>query len=475
MAISNVGQVFLVLMATFVPTIIAGLVIYKKTGNKAMLFSIVMTWLYLMLPIPIIMYLKDLNAIEAVYWGMQTITTVGYGDVTMNTDTLKLFVTCYSPIGMMIMFLWKRLLFEYAYSGAATDKISWTSLIKPFLILFFIVCCNAMYWGPRFNSGVDTKGQWVINGFYFTINTISTTGYGDFLPKGPSDYFVWIVTIVLGIPAWFYFIGKCVAFLLDRMIKIAVVVKRATLRLTARLSSFNRSSSKLMKDEIARDESFEDEVVPAVQPGPKPSDLAREAAENAPSLVPSGAFVVKTPSGKPSDRNADEVVTQSTQSLTGFGSGGVTQQKSHVSEEEVAGILGGNAGANVFKMPSIDATLHEIHGQVKMAEPQKPKVTSKDPVERAWTELHHKWLSLLHRAEKVGPRVGDEVIYGSYNKCVVKAINNDGSVVVRIPGLTEETVAAGGYEWSVEMQGYKQGYFPSLPKDFGSTVVAVSI
>merc|ERR1719460_212603 len=158
------------------------------------------------------------------------------------------------------------------------------------------------------------------------------------------------------------------------MIKIAVVVKRATLRLTARLSSFNRSSSKLMKDDIVRDESFEDEVVPAVQPGPKPSDLAREAAENAPSLVPSGAFVVKTPSGKPSDRNADEVVTQSTQSLTVFGSGGVTQQKSHVSEEEVAGILGGNAGANVFKMPSIDATLHEIHGQVKMAEPQKPKV-----------------------------------------------------------------------------------------------------
>jgi len=394
-----------------------------------MFWSILGTWLYLMIPCPVIMAAKNVTAVKGVYWAFQTVTTVGLGDITLDTEWLKVFVTMYSPIGMMIAFLWKRLLFEYAYSGGETDEVQIKELLKPLGILALLVLANSFYWGPRFKD-LNNEGNWFVNGYYFTVNTISTIGYGDLVPNGPTDYFVFIMTIAMGIPIYFYFIGKAVAYFLDKMTILAEHFKAAVehVRNSLEFTATDSSGSVEWEEQIALGEG---------QDGPMDSD---ETFRRSFIKIQAGEQV-----------SSDDLSRKAPKpSMVSVATDAQDYRKMKTIDQMLATETG-------------DRKTGGIQDQLAKMKTQKKPVVKKDPFELAWDELHKKWQTLLDRAEQVGPQEGDAVQYGDWHGCRVQQVNEDGSIMVEIAGLGVEKAVPGEYEWTLADQGYKSSDFPDLP------------
>jgi len=211
---SDEYQVIFVLVLTLTPfpgiTYVA--VKFMKTKYRTV-FIMLFIWCYMMLPLPILMKEKKLTALDAAYWGFQSLTTVGYGDIEMDTGYLKLFATFYTSFGMIGGFFVKLLFLERAYRRLHRGKKEKWARAKDLGVagsaLTVTLVLGTAYWGPRFRE-LGEPGSRVVNGFYFTVTTISTIGFGDLVPVGPTDCIIFGLLVVLGVPCWFYFMG-CIA------------------------------------------------------------------------------------------------------------------------------------------------------------------------------------------------------------------------------------------------------------------------
>merc|ERR1712187_350787 len=103
------------------------------------------------IPLPILMVNKDLTALEACYWGFQSLTTIGYGDVSLDSDELKMFATIYTSVGMMGVLYLKYIFLDRAYARVSEGKKK-IQQIKVLCIasalLVFILAVFTAYWGP---------------------------------------------------------------------------------------------------------------------------------------------------------------------------------------------------------------------------------------------------------------------------------------------------------------------------------------
>jgi hypothetical protein len=180
-------------------------------------------WLYLMIPMPVLMIAtgNKYTALETAYWSFQTVLTVGYGDIDLNTDALKIFATIYIPIGATAAFTVHLTFFELAYERHAAQQESneptnFRAAFVSFLIMITSVAAFSVYWGYRFRD-LGEPGNVFVNGAYFTVTSISTVGYGDLTPVGPTDCIVFGVLVIIGTPAWFYFAGTTASFIAHKL------------------------------------------------------------------------------------------------------------------------------------------------------------------------------------------------------------------------------------------------------------------
>jgi len=171
------------------------------TKPGTLLAIIILTWLYLLIPIPVLLHEIGCTALEAMYWGFQSLGSVGFGDMKLESDVLRLFAACYCGLGMCLIFTLKKTFFDFAVEGGKHN------LKKSLSVLLIVVGAFTIYWGYRFEE-LGHPGNRFVNGFYFSLTTIATIGFGDLTPVGPLDCIIFGVHVIVGIPLWFFCLGN---------------------------------------------------------------------------------------------------------------------------------------------------------------------------------------------------------------------------------------------------------------------------
>ena len=88
-------------------------------------FQIVLFFTALAIAFGVVFYNKveKMAAIDAFYFVMMTITTVGYGDIVPITFLGKLFTALYSVVGIGLMFAFITFLINYVQKGGGFGRI----------------------------------------------------------------------------------------------------------------------------------------------------------------------------------------------------------------------------------------------------------------------------------------------------------------------------------------------------------------
>lgn len=91
----------------------------RSRHNKRELFVILIITIVVLLIGTIFYHLaEDLKLVDALYFSVITLTTVGYGDITPHTDIGKLFTAGYVIIGIGIIATFARTLLQSALNGS---------------------------------------------------------------------------------------------------------------------------------------------------------------------------------------------------------------------------------------------------------------------------------------------------------------------------------------------------------------------
>jgi len=197
--------------------------------------------------------------ITALYVMVQIITTIGYGDITFATETMKLFTAFYILIGLMIIaglvssivtsiiekqehFLRKQLRNLETRVETGKTKSTWSisetirtfnRLIASFFAFAAFVAagtvfyrlyepCTCSYGRTRIDTCVDghlcpeTGGSmksW-IDAFYMSVITLTTVGFGDYSPQSYYGRWFGVFWMLIGVAVCGNFISVFSEFFL---------------------------------------------------------------------------------------------------------------------------------------------------------------------------------------------------------------------------------------------------------------------
>ncbi|EGB08852.1 hypothetical protein AURANDRAFT_14019, partial [Aureococcus anophagefferens] len=147
--------------------------------------------------------------ISSFYFTLTLFTTVGYGNFAPRTDLGKVFVCCFTLIGMIYAFATFNMFGErVAYSlrklGRRIDEMVHArrhGLSDRGFALAVSLCCAAyLVFGAWLAMAVEDFSFG--NGLYYAICTLSTLGLGDYTPgiETRSLVVAWIyITVGLGL------------------------------------------------------------------------------------------------------------------------------------------------------------------------------------------------------------------------------------------------------------------------------------
>jgi len=181
------------------------------------------TAIYIIAPLILISYLfggaflfmefEDWTFWEAFYFCVISLATVGYGDVTPETDFEKIFTVFYIYIGIafvagivggLVGLILGGMLEEERNEGANVTtpggKSAWYQLNRDIseilracvLIALLTVIGSIVY---RLNEGMST-----VDAVYFSMITLATVGYGDIDQRKESTKIFDIFYILIGVP-----------------------------------------------------------------------------------------------------------------------------------------------------------------------------------------------------------------------------------------------------------------------------------
>eukprot|EP01134_Creolimax_fragrantissima_P006746 CFRG6746T1 len=152
--------------------------------------------------------IENVNYNDSIYWAVVTLSTVGYGDISPNTVGGKYFFCIYTILGLTGLVSVMAILVDNVQSmalevkGGVVDPLPTfrtvlLTLAKTLMILVIMVAVGCF--GFHYIAMLDFD-----NSFYFTIETLSTVGYGDVdlaLEDGWDRTFT-VLFIFLGVPTF---------------------------------------------------------------------------------------------------------------------------------------------------------------------------------------------------------------------------------------------------------------------------------
>jgi len=213
--------------------------------SQPLMFNLCMLVAYMALGMLVLVLLEATDLSTAWYIVLQVVTTVGYGDVVLDTPGFKLFMAAYVLLGTVLIanvvhecvgviissgdaVLRRRLRklevslmdgvsnedeartkFKH-YNQLIAGTAMYISLILVWVLFFQLVeGCSCSYGRSRAegctesNCGETGYTLTVGDSFYMAVITFSTVGFGDFAPKSQSGRIVGGALMVLGVLAQF--------------------------------------------------------------------------------------------------------------------------------------------------------------------------------------------------------------------------------------------------------------------------------
>jgi voltage-gated potassium channel Kch len=191
---------------------------------------------------------KPFSSVDAVYFQIQILTTVGYGDVVPHHFAGKLFTSVYVLVAIvMITAVVTQAVDQFLKSTKAKVNVKMgagsehaehpgSKYVKLLLNVAFFLAVSAvgvvyaLYFPEEFikpntntNIGEEPEQNEIADAIYIVIITMTTVGFGDIYPRSNQGRIVMTVWMVAGVAATANLIGS----LTDTLLKI-----KANLRLT---------------------------------------------------------------------------------------------------------------------------------------------------------------------------------------------------------------------------------------------------
>lgn len=141
---------------------------------------------------------------SSIFFAITVITTIGYGHLAPSTSGGQVFFTFYAIVGIplcaiMLVGIGERLARPYMKFGLARPVSRCPRLEKMFrMILFTLVCFTIFSMIPA--AIIMQLEDWTyLQSWYFTIVTLTTVGFGDFVPDQNSPEGSTIYKMVIGL------------------------------------------------------------------------------------------------------------------------------------------------------------------------------------------------------------------------------------------------------------------------------------
>jgi len=156
------------------------------------------------------------SALDALYFSVVTLTTVGYGDLTPRSDGGRVFTIFYGFAGVMLISAWLGALVDQMFErqqdlveAALTDVPSEKAAAVPTGGLYHQLFTNKRLWtaiatllfflaiGTLFYCFDNEGSDRFIDAFYIACTTSTTVGYGDLHPEGNVQKWFTIFWMIL--------------------------------------------------------------------------------------------------------------------------------------------------------------------------------------------------------------------------------------------------------------------------------------
>lgn len=177
--------------------------------------------------LPVFMSLEGWALDEALYFGVVTITTVGYGDFTPTTNSTRLITGFYVLLGAVL--IWTTISYSIAsisrqlrmsakkHTGSQVERgifdrsVYWRRFLEGLAYFGLFVLMGTVFStftiAKTRRQALELQGaaehtignDWA-TGLYFTLITLTTVGYGEITPKSLPERAFMMIMMLLGIP-----------------------------------------------------------------------------------------------------------------------------------------------------------------------------------------------------------------------------------------------------------------------------------
>jgi hypothetical protein len=153
----------------------------------------------------IFMKVENWDFIDATWFVAQTISTVGYGNITPKTTTGRMFDIFYMLIGILITFsvlgdITRTVVKNMRRNYVLPPRLNKLQLIVRhvlnLIMWIFIMCCVFLFGAVVFSLNEGWKFS---DALYFSVVTCASIGYGDIVPKKTTSIWFNIFFILAGV------------------------------------------------------------------------------------------------------------------------------------------------------------------------------------------------------------------------------------------------------------------------------------
>jgi voltage-gated potassium channel Kch len=165
------------------------LIIYAALGSIVLLSGI-------------IAFIEEWTFLEAVYFSVITVTTVGFGDIFPRHDVSKL-LTCLLIAASLVIIAAALTRMQHVILKNYQDAIRDDSTLKnitetPGKRLAISFSCLALLTLGSTLFLHDGEGLSWVDSFYFSVITVTTVGFGDIVPRKKSGRIFTIILVCIG-------------------------------------------------------------------------------------------------------------------------------------------------------------------------------------------------------------------------------------------------------------------------------------